>query len=218
MISGIDEAGRGPVIGPLVVAGVKFKDDKILIQNNVRDSKKISPKRRRFLAKGIKETCLDYEVLVIPAADIDDMRKVMTMNEIELHAFIKVIKKLKPSICYVDAPDVNEGRFKRDILSKISSNIEIVSKHKADDIYPIVGAASIIAKTRRDEEIRKISESLEKRIGTALGSGYPADPITQNFLRKWVEKYKKLPPHTRHSWKTAKRVLQEKNIKKLDKF
>ena len=142
----------------------------------------------------------------------------MTLNEIEVNAFTKVIKKLKPEVCYVDSADVNEERFAKDILSGLSFKPDIVSKHKADDIYPIVSAASIIAKTRRDEEVRKIAEELEKRLNLPLGSGYPADPITQRFLNAWIEKYKLLPPHTRHSWNTAKNILKEKNLKKLDDY
>jgi ribonuclease HII len=218
MISGTDEAGRGPVFGPLVVACVTVKDDSKLVENRIRDSKKLSPKRREVLAKLIKEIAISYEVLVIPAKDIDDMRKVMTLNEIEVNAFTKVIKKLRPEVVYVDSADVNEERFGRDILSGLSFKPEMISKHKADDIYPVVGAASILAKTRRDEEVRKIADVLEKKLGLPLGSGYPADVITQKFLKSWVEKFGNLPPHTRKSWKTAQKIMDEKSIRKLDDF
>lgn len=218
MICGVDEAGRGPVIGDLVVAGVKFKDEVRLRQLKVRDSKQLTPKRREILAEEIKKIASSYEILVISAKDIDDMRKVMTLNEIEVNAFTKVIKKLKPDICYVDSADVNEERFRSDILSGLSYKPEIISKHKADDIYPVVSAASILAKTRRDEEVQKIAQVLEKKLNLPLGSGYPADPITQKFLRVWLETFGKLPPHTRHSWKTAQNLLKNKDIKKLDDF
>lgn len=218
MICGVDEAGRGPVIGPLVVAGVLFKDDQDLIKLKVRDSKKITAKRREYLADKIKQIVADYEVLVIPAKDIDDMRKVMTLNEIEVNAFARVIKKLKPDICYVDSADVNEKRFADDILANLSFKIDIISKHKADDVYPIVSAASIIAKTRRDEEVTKIAEQLEKKLNLPMGSGYPADPITQKFLSKWLDKYKNLPPQVRRSWKTTSNLLRQKSMKKLDDF
>jgi len=218
MICGVDEAGRGPVFGPLVVAGVKIKDDSKLVELKVKDSKKISPKRREYLASQIKQIAAEYEVVIIPAKDIDDMRKVMTLNEIEVHAFSKVLKKLKPDICYVDSADVNEERFGNDIKSNLTFKLEIVSKHKADDIYPIVSAASIIAKTRRDEEVMKISEELSKKLDVSLGSGYPADVITQNFLKKWYEKYGKLPPYVRKSWKTAENIIKENSTKKLDDF
>jgi len=218
MICGVDEAGRGPVLGPLVVAGVIFEDDSKLIEHRVRDSKQLTPQRRTILAKKIQELALDYEILIIPAKDIDDMRKVMTLNEIEVNAFIKVIKKLKPQICYVDSADVNEQRFGQDILSGLSFKLDIISKHKADQKYPIVSAASILAKTRRDEEVQKIAQQLEYKLNLPLGSGYPADPITQKFFKTWLDTFGKLPPYTRRSWKTSQKLLKEKNIKKLDEF
>ena len=218
MICGVDEAGRGPVIGPLVIAGVTFENDLELIENNVRDSKKITPKRREILSKRIKESAVNYEISLISALDIDRMRKVMTLNEIEVNVFSKIIEKLKPDICYVDAADVNDERFGHNILSSLSFKPGIISKHKADDIYPIVGAASILAKTKRDEEVQMIAQKLEKKLDISLGSGYPADPVTQKFLRKWVKTFGKLPPHTRHSWKTAQNLLKESKIKKLDEF
>ena len=218
MICGADEAGRGPVVGPLVIAGVTFENDLELIENNVRDSKKITPKRREILSKRIKESAVNYEITLISASDIDHMRKVMTLNEIEVNAFSKIIEKLKPDICYVDAADVNDERFGKNILSRLSFKPEIISKHKADDIYPVVGAASILAKTKRDEEVQMIAQELEKKLDMPLGSGYPADPVTQKFLRKWVKTFGKLPPYTRHSWKTAQNLLKESKIKKLDEF
>jgi len=218
MICGIDESGRGPVIGPLVIAGVTFEKDLVLIENNVRDSKKVTPKRREVLAKKIKETSVDHEIVVISASDIDDMRKVMTLNEIEVNVFSKIISKLKPDVCYVDSADVDDKRFGRDILSRLSFKPEIISRHKADEIYPIVGAASILAKTRRDKEVWRIEQELKKKLNLPLGSGYPADPVTQKFLRTWVDTFGELPPYTRCSWKTAQRILKENSMKKLDDF
>ena len=195
-----------------------FENDFELIENNVRDSKIITPRKRKMLSKIIKEIAINYEIILISASDIDDMRNVMTLNEIEVNAFGKIIDKLKPDVCYVDAADVNDERFGRNILSRLSFKPEIVSKHKADGIYPIVGAASILAKTRRDEEIRKIAQDLKKELDMPFGSGYPADPITQKFLKKWIKTFGELPQHTRFSWKTAQNLLNESKIKKLDDF
>ena len=108
MICGVDEAGRGPVIGALVVAGVLVENDAELIRIGARDSKQLTPNQRETLAKQIKDIVVKYEIMVIPASDIDDLRKVMTLNELEVSVFSKVIEKLKPDICYVDAADVNE--------------------------------------------------------------------------------------------------------------
>jgi ribonuclease HII len=218
MKCGVDEAGRGPVIGPLVVAGVTFENDSELIEYNVRDSKKITPRRRYELAKKIKEIAVDYEIIIVSASDIDDMRKIMTLNEIEVNLFSKIIDKLRADVYYVDAADVNDKRFGSNIISRLSFTPEIISKHKADDIYPIVGASSILAKTSRDIEIQKISNKLEKKLNLPLGSGYPSDPITIRFLKKWVETFQELPPNVRHSWKTAKNLMMKHKIKKLNDF
>jgi len=218
MICGVDEAGRGPVIGPLVVAGVTFKDDYILIENNVRDSKTVSPKRRSELAKIIKDNAISYEIIKISAADIDDLRKIMTLNEIEVNVFSKVIDKLKPKICFVDAADVNDIRFGSNIQLRLKNKTNIISKHKADEIYPIVGAASILAKTIRDKEIFEISRLLEKKIDCPMGSGYPSDLVTKNFLNKWYKKYKNFPPYVRVSWKTTQNIISKYKNQNLNLF
>ena len=209
---------KGPVIGPLIIAGVTFEDDSKLIEYRVKDSKLLSSSRREELARKIKKIALTYEIIVIPAEDIDDMRKVMTLNEIEINAFINIISKLKPEICYVDSVDVNQERFGRNISTALSFKTTIISKHKADEIYPVVSAASILAKSRREEEVKKIANILEEKLNLPLGSGYPADPITKKFFKTWLDRFGKLPPHTRHSWKTSQNILKEKNSKKLDDF
>ena len=217
MICGVDEAGRGPVIGPMIIAGVKLENQEILKQMNVRDSKKISPNQRKIIAEKIKEIS-EFHFEKITAKQIDDLRNIISLNEIEVHGFVKVIKKLKPDIAYVDAADVNEQRFKNNIQNNLNFNLEIISKHKADSIFPVVSAASIIAKTVRDSEVEKIGQELNSEIG----SGYPSDPKTRDFLIKWVEKEGELPPYTRYSWETAKKVLKnyhnKLNITKLEQF
>lgn len=218
MICGIDEAGRGPVVGPMVVAGVQADNEKQLKQIGVCDSKKCSPKRRKQLASQIKTIANNYGTLVIHAEDIDSMRKVMTLNEIEVHAFSRMMNKLRSETYYVDSADVNETRFKEKILQELPFSPTIISKHSADDIYPVVSAASILAKTVRDNKVKSLSKKLRKKINLPLGSGYPADPITRKFLKAWVTEFGELPPETRHSWKTAQKLIREKQTKKLDKF
>jgi ribonuclease HII len=132
----------------------------------------------------------------------------MTLIEIESSAFSKVIERLKPDICYVDSADVNYKRFGNQILSHLSFKPTIISKHKADELYPIVGAASILAKTKRDECVSKIAKEFREKLDLPVGSGYPADPVTRNFLKAWVEKFKELPPHVRRSWKTSKEIMK----------
>lgn len=213
MICGVDEAGRGPVLGPLVVAGVAVESDVPLRALNVRDSKKLSPERREALAPEI-EKISKHHVLVVPAKDIDVMRAEMSLNEFEARLFASVIEVLRPETAYVDAVDVDEIEFKRAILRELSHDVEVVSQHNADELFPVVSAASILAKVRRDSEVRTI----EADVGEPIGSGYPSDPITIAFLEKWIKEKGSLPPHTRASWDTAKRLLAEARVRKIDEF
>jgi ribonuclease HII len=218
MICGADEAGRGPCFGPLVVAGILVENDAELVRIGVRDSKQLTPKKREQLASEIKQITTKYEIIVLPAADIDDLRKTMTLNALEVFMFSKIIEKLKPDVCFVDAVDVNEERFGTDIVSHLSYKPKIISKHKADELYPIVGAASILAKVTRDEHVRKIAQELEPKLNRPLGSGYPADPVTKQFLKTWVSQFGTLPPHVRESWETCQKLIKDYKTKRLDDF
>lgn len=213
MIAGVDEAGRGPVLGPLVVAGVAVESDVPLRQMNVRDSKKLAPDRREALAPEIENIAM-YELVVIPAARIDVMRAEMTLNAFEAKLFAQIIEKLRPETAYIDAADVDEIEFKHAVRRELAFDVEIVSQHNADELFPVVSAASILAKVRRDREMRAI----EEEFGMPVGSGYPADPDTIAFLEKWIREKGCLPPHTRTSWDTARRLLAESRIRKLDEF
>ncbi len=213
MICGVDEAGRGPVLGPLVVAGVLVDSDVPLRHLNVRDSKKLSPERRELLAPEIEKVA-KTEVIVVPATDIDVMRAQMSLNDFEAHLFASVVEKLHPETAYVDAVDVDEIEFKRAVLKQLPFEVEVVSQHEADDLFPVVSAASIVAKVRRDSEMRKIQE----QFGVPVGSGYPSDPQTISFLEKWIREKGSPPPHTRLTWDTTRRLLAEAKNRKLEEF
>ncbi len=211
-IVGIDEAGKGPVIGPLCIAGVRIDEEKSNTLKNlgVADSKKLSPKRRRQLAGQIKRYALSYHVTEISPHQIDELRKIMTMNQIMVLGFSSVMERLARGTVYVDAADVNEERFGRVLYEEYekkypeeAKDITIISKHKADDLFPVVSAASILAKVRRDELI----EELKMKVGVDFGSGYPSDPKTKHFLMQWYKEHGSLPDIVRHSWKTAQNVI-----------
>ena len=201
MICGVDEAGRGPVIGPLVVAGICIDNDEKLRELGVRDSKKCTPKKREELDLEIRKIA-KCELIVLPAIEIDLLRNEMSLNIIEAKLFSSVIERLHPQIAYVDSADTNEEKFAQYIHSEIGNKIEIISKHKADENYPVVSAASIIAKVKRDAEIKKI----ENEIGIPIGSGYPSDSVTINFLEKWIKEKGSVPPYTRSSWSTIIKI------------
>ena len=151
-VGGVDEAGKGPVIGPMCVACVvaDSKDVPELKMLGVKDSKKLSPEKRKMLADEITQK---YEVailLVTPKA-IDEAREKMTMNDLMVKTFSSVIRRGKVDVAYVDAADVNEVRFGKRL--ETLTGIRIESMHKADEMIPLVSAASIVAKVTRDREI-----------------------------------------------------------------
>ena len=129
---------------------------------------------------------------------------------------LKLTKQIskKPTEIYIDAADVNEKRFGL-VFEEAFPLAKIVSRHKADQHYLVVSAASIIAKVERDNAIEKLKE----KVGEDFGSGYPADPKTKSFLNNIFRKNKKFPPYVRESWDTAKKIKDElTKAKKLTDF
>ncbi|MCD6448000.1 MAG: ribonuclease HII [Thermoplasmata archaeon] len=219
MKCGIDEAGRGPVIGPMVVAAVWVdeKDEWKLHEARIKDSKKLIRQRREKLAEYIKEH-FPYEYIVVDPDDIDNLRQTMTMNQLEAYIFAKLANKRRADIYYIDAASTNEEEFEKIIRSLIEHDCSIVCEHGADDKYAVVSAASIIAKVERDKRVKKIAEELETKLGLPLGSGYPSDERTINFIKEWLRKFNELPPYIRKSWKTVKNIQNELKQSSLDKF
>ena len=199
---GIDEAGKGPVIGSMFVAGVLNFDG--LEELGVKDSKRLSPAKREYLAECIEEATEVY-VVEMTASEIDEGRKGHTMNEIMVEQFSEVIKYFLPDRAIVDAADVKPERFAANLRANYEkegdAEIEIISESKADDRYPLVSAASIVAKVHRDRSIR----TLAVKIGAEIGSGYPADPKTIKFLKELLKEkdLEGIPIYVRKSWKTV---------------
>jgi len=210
LIAGVDEAGRGPVIGPLVIAGVSIdeKDLPKLVNLGVKDSKLLSPQRREKLVSQIKKVTLNCHTVFLSPPEIDivveSRRKLHKLNRLEAVAMARLLTILKPDVAYVDASDVLADRFREHIAENLSFKLKIVSEHKADVKYPIVSAASIIAKVERD----KVISQLQKKYGN-MGCGYPSDSNTIKFLEDWIRKFGSYPDFVRKSWKTAKRVKSE---------
>ena len=212
LIAGVDDAGRGSVIGPLTIAGVLMKEEDLpkLKELGVKDSKLLSAPRRETLAVEIKRIAQKYSVIKLSPKEIDIVvetgKKLHRLNRLEAQTMAKVIETLKPDIAYVDASDVLEERYKQHILECLSFKVEIVSEHKADRTYPIVSAASIIAKVERDKEIAELTSKYGD-----LGCGYPTDSKTISFLQQCLEKLGEYPDFVRKSWKPAKKAKSEKD-------
>ena len=200
MIAGIDEAGKGPVIGPLVVCGVMCDEETVefLKDMGVKDSKKLDRKRREELYDTIKSLC-KVKILKISVEDLNRLMENMSINEVLKKAYVEIIRSLKPKVVYIDCPDVNVERFKHEMEER--TGVEVFASHKADEIYPIVSMASIVAKVERDFEIDRMKE-----IYGDFGSWYPSDPRTIEFLRSYLREHKSFPPIVRKRWKTLKRL------------
>lgn len=210
-LAGIDEAGRGPVLGPMVIAAVVVDEKNIpkLEELGVRDSKKLTPKRRERLFNEILRLLDDYVIIELWPEQIDSREG--TLNEFEVDNFVKALSslKMKPDVVYIDAADVKEARFGEEIKAKLNFEAEIIAEHKADDKFVPVSAASILAKVTRDREIDRLKEEYGE-----IGSGYPSDPRTRKFLEDYYKRHGDFPPIVRRSWKTLRKIEEKLSAEK----
>lgn len=187
-ILGIDEAGRGPIIGPLVMCGVVVDEEKVreLVNIGVKDSKLLLPKKRREVYDKLFSIIDSYHVVIVEANEIDEVifSASSNLNKLEAKTSAEIISKLKADQAILDCPSPNLKAYKFDVETflgqKKSSSIRIITKHKADVESPIVGAASIIAKVTRDS----IIDDLKEKYCKDFGSGYLTDPKTTVFLEE----------------------------------
>ncbi|MEE9594474.1 MAG: ribonuclease HII [Candidatus Hydrothermarchaeales archaeon] len=210
MFCGVDEAGRGPVFGPLVVAGLACDEEGLQALNSLckRDSKRTPPKARAKLYE-ILTNEYSYRVIKIEPEELDSARESgISLNQLEAMKFGELIEALKPQKAFLDCADVIPQNFLDAVLRNLAHKCELVVEHKADERYPIVSGASIIAKVERDREIERLCEEYGD-----MGSGYTSDPKTISFLEKWCREKGELPFFARRTWKTASRA---KNMKLLD--
>ena len=201
-ILGIDVAGRGSVLGYIVIAVVIIpeKMEKVLERMGVKDSKRLTPNRRTILSRKLKKM-FEYEIVVISALQIDKMRADgINIKDIKKNAMRDLIIKLNPEKAIVDAVDVKAERFQNYLCE--STGVDVTAEHKADDKYIEVSAASIIAKAERDSQIAEINKEFIKMGG--IGSGYPSDPTTKKFLTNYT--YDEMPEFVRKSWATVSKM------------
>lgn len=219
LILGIDDAGRGPVIGPMVLAGCLIKESlkNELKKLGVRDSKQLTQKRREFLEKIIKEKAENFETIVLSPEEIDKSNaEGIKLNELEALACAKIINKLNKGNekikVILDCPSVSIVKWREFLMMNVDnlSNLEIVCEHKADKNHVSVAAASILAKTERERQM----EELRKKYGNDMGSGYSSDPKTKEFLEKNISNPKSNPLF-RKTWATWKNASQKTVQKKL---
>jgi len=221
LLLGIDDAGRGPLIGPMILAGVLIekKEENKLKALGAKDSKLLLHTQRMKVAKEIEKTAISHKVLLSTPEDIDDAVTTVNLNTLEAIKSAEIInslnnKKQKIKVV-VDCPSVNTLAWKNKLLTFIKNpeNLDIYCEHNADFNHPVVSAASILAKVRREEEVEKI----KKQYGN-IGSGYPSDPVTKEFLKEYGKKLQDSGIF-RKSWATWKALFPEdKKQKTLSEF
>jgi len=206
IVAGVDEAGRGSILGPMVVAGVRIDESKLkqLHLLGVKDSKKLAPRTRERLYRKILKVVDDYYICKVKPEKIDRYVSMKRLNTLEANAMAAVINQLKPQVAYVDSCDVKPERFRAAVMSTLKCRARINSSHHADSSNVAVSAASIIAKVNRDREIAKI----RKRICN-IGSGYPSDKKTMRFVNRWVRTHGRAPKFARSSWRPLRELLKE---------
>ncbi len=213
LILGIDEAGRGPVIGPLVIAGVSIneKDLDKLKELGVKDSKLLSPTQREGMFNKIINTAKNHKIIIIPPKEIDSALKSesLNLNWLEAIKSADIINFLKPEKAIVDCPSNNIPAYTNFLKKYLKNKTELIVEHKADFKYLVVSAASIIAKVIRDNEIKKIQQKIKEPIG----SGYPSDPVTINFLEKNYNNYLGIFRKEWASWKNINKKKKQKSLK-----
>jgi len=216
LILGIDEAGRGPIIGSLFIAGVLLneKDLSKLEELGVKDSKLLPHKKRILLAREIKKIAKKYKIIQIKPEEIDkavEKHDGLNLNWLEAHKTAEIINELNPDKAIIDCPSPNIRKYKEFLLNLLKNkNVELIVEHKADFHHKIVGASSILAKCERECEI----EQIKKKYGE-VGPGYTSNQITQKFVK---ENFDKHPEIFRKSWSTFKNHENLKKQRKLDEF
>lgn len=211
LICGIDEAGRGPVIGDLVLCGVAIEEDNLnrLKELGVKDSKLLTPKMREELFPKIKKTVDKYVIIQVKPKEIDEAldSEHLNLNWLEAHKTAEILNKIKPDSAIIDCPSPNIKKYESYLRNLLDNKkMALVLSHKAEK-YEVVAAASILAKVTRDKEIEK----LKKKYGD-FGPGYPSNPITQKFLKENWEKYPEIFRRTWVSWKNHKNAKLQKKL------
>lgn len=219
LILGIDDAGRGPVIGPMILAGCLIDEatEKEFKRLGIKDSKELTPKRREFLATIIREKAETFEITLAYPNEIDEkLAKGTNLNHLEAIKTAEIINKINKGYnrikVIVDCPSVGIAKWADLLKTKIEnlSNLEVVCEHKADKNHIAVSAASILAKSTREKEM----DILRKIYGEEIGSGYTSDPSTIKFIEKYAQKHEDSGIF-RKSWETWKVAIIKIGQRKL---
>ncbi|MDS0278545.1 ribonuclease HII [Halomicroarcula sp. S1AR25-4] len=208
---GVDEAGKGPVLGSMFAAAVRA--DPAALPDGVGDSKGIAPDRRERLDESIRKVADAVAVAEIPVERIDDPETDMNTLTVAAHGEALAGVATDGLSGTVDAGDTDAERFGRRVAGRVDATVTVDAEHGADETDPLVGAASIVAKVARDAHVTALSAAYG-----AVGSGYPSDPTTRAFLADYVDEHGTLPDCARASWSTCEDVLAAAEQATLGEF
>jgi ribonuclease HII len=211
---GVDEAGRGPVLGAMFAAAVVADPD--ALPDGVRDSKRLTPERREEIAAALRaDSAVSIGVASVAPAAIDDSESDVNTLTVgaQADALARALDGTDCSRGVVDACDTDEERFGARVADRLDADVTLRAEHGADDAYPLVSAASVVAKVERDAHVADLAAEYGE-----VGSGYPGDETTREFLREYVEAHGDLPDCARRSWGTCEDVLAAAEQSGLDEF
>jgi len=202
---GIDEAGRGPVLGPMVMAVVAITTEQAaeLERFRIRDSKTYGKgsqaKMARLAARpAIQSRCL-WHVIRFPPEEIDHYVNRGRLDDLEREGALRLLDEIGATPedrIFCDGEPI----FGR--LAAVWPNL--VAENKADTRHICVSAASILAKVARDEAIEELCRKYEPEFGKIAGGGY-VNAGTRKFLEAYEAKYGELPVEARKSWTWRKK-------------
>ena len=218
-MTGIDESGRGALIGPMVIAGVTVPKDHVakLKELGVKDSKVLSPKKREKLYQEIEKLASNIAIIRVQPCKIDSYRAMgINLDKIEAMRMAQIVDLSLQSTVYVDALTSNPKKFEQLIRSFLQNkDATMVVKNYLDESVPVVSAASIIAKVERDKAIA----DLKKEVGFDFGVGYSHDARSIRFVEKLIKETKgNLPEYIRKSWVTTEVLLEKSWQRKVKDF
>jgi len=214
-VIGIDEAGRGSVLGPLVVGG--FVTTPAIAATlpawGVRDSKLLSPAQRTVAYDHLARLGTRLSI-ALPPSLVDRHVRHQGLNTLEASAFAGLIDRCAAATAYVDACDPNAARFGATVQRLAGRSVTVDARHRADRDVPVVAAASIVAKVRRDRAIGRLA----RRLGLPIGSGYPSDPTTVAAVEATLASAPGVPGWIRASWRTTQRLSPRPSARTLESF
>lgn len=239
---GVDEAGKGPVLGPMIAAAVRADPERL--PANVDDSKRVTPARREVIAAELRDRRnVTVAVAAVEPAAIDapgtDMN---TLTVLAQAAAVRGVAEPNDRVV-ADAGDTSEERFAGRLRDHATGDgddlrayvrvestagsfdgpiaepvvgVDVAARHGADADDPVVAAASVVAKVARDARMAAVDEAYPAYDG--IGSGYPSDPATRRFLEAYAADHGDVPDCARRSWSTCTDVLAAAEQSGLDDF